>query len=150
MSHIFGFSFFISTLTSWVTLWRLKSTYFCRSPVPRWRLKSSFVKYLPIVPLARVGPLIHLFLPQSKGWGDRRETVFSVTWCLHLVTWSHSDHVVHLFPPLYAYRLTTHNTALIDLHVLWPIRLGLPAFFKWKYLYKPLYFFNHHDILYQY
>ena len=36
-------------------------------------------------------------------------------WSLHLVTWSHSDHVVHLLPPWYAYRLTTHNTALIDL-----------------------------------
>ena len=61
-----------SRLTSWVPLWRLKSSNFCRSPVPQWRLKSSFVKYLPIATLARVGPLIHLCLPQSKGWGNSR------------------------------------------------------------------------------
>ena len=47
-------------------------------------------------------------------------------------------------------RLTTHNTPPIDLHVLWPIRLGLSAFFKWKYMYKAIYFLNHQDILYQY
>ena len=53
-------------------------------------------------------------------------------------------------PTAGAKRLTTHNTAPIVLHVLWPIRLSLPAFFKWKYLYKPIYFFNHHDILCHY
>ena len=32
-------------------------------------------------------------------------------------------------------------TPPIDLHVLWPIRVGLPAFFKWIFLYRPIYFF---------
>ena len=48
------------------------------------------------------------------------------------------------------YRLTTHNTPLIDFRVLWPLLLVLSAFFKWKYMYKPMYFFNHQNILYHY
>ena len=43
-----------------------------------------------------------------------------------------------------------YNTGLIDLHALWPIRLGLPAFFNWTFLYIPVFFLNHHGILYQY
>ena len=89
-------------LTSWVPLLRLKSSYFCRSPVPQWRLTSSFVKYLPIPPLARVSPLIILCLPQGRWWGIPGDSLSSVTWSLH---WSY-DHTAitwHTFSPWYAY-----------------------------------------------
>ena len=45
------------------------------------------------------------------------------------------------------YRLTTHNTRPIDLHVLRPIRSGLPA--QWRNVIKPMYYFNHQSVLFQ-
>ena len=47
------------------------------------------------------------------------------------------------------YRLTTHNTRPIDLHVLRPILSGLPALFKWKNVIEPIYYFNHQSVLFQ-
>ena len=46
-------------------------------------------------------------------------------------------------------RLTTHNTRPIDLHVLWPIRSGLPALLKWGNVNNPIYHLNHCAVLLQ-
>ena len=43
--------------------------------------------------------------------------------------------------------LLSHNAPLIDLHILWPIRLGLSAFAKLANVNKPCIFY-HLDIIY--
>ena len=48
------------------------------------------------------------------------------------------------------WRLTTHTTRPIDLHVLWPIRSGLPALLKWGNVNNPIYHFNHPSALFRY
>ena len=74
-------------------------------------------------PWHKLAPLIHLCLPQGRGWGIPGDSVSSVTWSLH---WSHDQAAItwHTFSPSWS-----HHTNSFE-HIIIKFKNKKVSFFK--------------------